>query len=469
MGTVIAACGTRPARRGRTVVYASGADLQSLNPLVTIHPFAKQVERYVLLTTLVRYDSTLAPQPYLARSWTWSPDHKALTFRLQPGVRWHDGVATTARDVAWTLSAARDSATGYPRFNDFVDVAFVNDPNDSTVVIRFAREQSAMPDVLTDLAILPAHLLDSVPRAELRRAAWNQRPIGNGPFRFVTHEPNRRWVFAANPDFPPALGGPPALERFIVVVVDEPTTKLAALTAGEVDFAGIQPAHAMFVRDNPALTVLDYPVIFPYGIVFNMRRAPFDDPRVRLAVALALDRREIVAGYLYGFGAVADGPVPPDVPGFVPVRPIPAAPDSARRLLGGRRIAFELLTVGSGEAALEQLIQARLAAVGFDVAIRQLELTAFLARVNAGRRDFTAAVLGTPGDLGLGYLMTLAGLAGLRVPADPARAQRLFRDSLPVAFLYQARGVQGMNRRVSGVRMDLRGELPTVTAWRTAP
>jgi peptide/nickel transport system substrate-binding protein len=468
-GTVIAACGTRPARRGRTVVYASGADLQSLNPLVTIHPFAKQVERYVLLTTLVRYDSTLAPRPYLARSWTWSPDHKALTFRLQPGVRWHDGVATTARDVAWTLSAARDSATGYPRFNDFVDVAFVNDPNDSTVVIRFAREQSAMPDVLTDLAILPAHLLDSVPRAELRRAAWNQRPIGNGPFRFVTHEPNRRWVFAANPDFPPALGGPPALERFIVVVVDEPTTKLAALTAGEVDFAGIQPAHAMFVRDNPALTVLDYPVIFPYGIVFNTRRAPFDDPRVRLAVALALDRREIVAGYLYGFGAVADGPVPPEVPGFVPVSPIPADPDSARRLLGGRRIAFELLTVGSGEAALEQLIQARLAAVGFDVAIRQLELTAFLARVNAGRRDFTAAVLGTPGDLGLGYLTTLAGLAGLRVPADPARAQRLFRDSLPVAFLYQARGVQGMNRRVSGVRMDLRGELPTVTAWRTAP
>lgn len=450
-------------------MYASGADLQSLNPLVTIHPFAKQVERYVLLTTLVRYDSTLAPRPYLARSWTWSPDHKALTFRLQPGVRWHDGVATTARDVAWTLSAARDSATGYPRFNDFVDVAFVNDPNDSTVVIRFAREQSAMPDVLTDLAILPAHLLDSVPRAELRRAAWNQRPIGNGPFRFVTHEPNRRWVFAANPDFPPALGGPPALERFIVVVVDEPTTKLAALTAGEVDFAGIQPAHAMFVRDNPALTVLDYPVIFPYGIVFNTRRAPFDDPRVRLAVALALDRREIVAGYLYGFGAVADGPVPPEVPGFVPVSPIPADPDSARRLLGGRRIAFELLTVGSGEAALEQLIQARLAAVGFDVAIRQLELTAFLARVNAGRRDFTAAVLGTPGDLGLGYLTTLAGLAGLRVPADPARAQRLFRDSLPVAFLYQARGVQGMNRRVSGVRMDLRGELPTVTAWRTAP
>src|SRR5439155_4686190 len=127
-GAVIAACGSGAAHRGRTVVYASGADLQSVNPLLTMHPLAKQVERYVLLTTLVRYDSALVPRPYLARVWTWSEDRKSLTFRLQPGVRWSDGVPTTARDVAWTLSAARDAATGYPRLNDFADVAFVNDP-----------------------------------------------------------------------------------------------------------------------------------------------------------------------------------------------------------------------------------------------------------------------------------------------------------------------------------------------------
>ena len=469
IGGTLAACGSEAAHRGRTVVFASGAELQSLNPLLTTHPLAKQVQRYVLLTTLARYDSALVPRPYLARQWTWSADRKTLVFKLQAGVHWHDGALTTARDVAWTLSAARDPATGYARLNDFADVAFVNDPNDSTVVVRFNRAQDRFPDVLTDLAILPAHLLDSIPRAELRHAAWNEHPVGNGPFRFAAHEPGRRWVFAANPDFPAALGGPPALERFIVVVVDEPTTKLAALTAGEVDVAGIQPAHAAAVRRNPALTVLDYPLILPYGIVFNTRRPPSDDPRIRLAVALALDRREIVDGYLYGFGSVADGPVPPGVPGYVAVRSIPVAPDSARRLMGGRRVSFELLTVGSGEAALEQMIQARLAAVGFDVEIRQLELTAFLARVSPARRDFTAAVLGTPGDLGLGYLAPLADLTGMHAPADPAQAQRMFRDSLPVVFLYHARGVQAMNRRVTGVRMDLRGELPTVTAWRTVP
>src|SRR5207302_1582916 len=83
-----------------------------------------------------------------------------------------------------------------------------------------------------------------------------------------------------------------------------------ALTAGEIDFAGIQPAHAAFVRRRPDLAVLDYPQIYPYGIVFNTRRPPFDDVRVRGAVALAVDRQEIVDGYLYGFGSVADGPVP---------------------------------------------------------------------------------------------------------------------------------------------------------------
>jgi hypothetical protein len=86
-----------------------------------------------------------------------------------------------------------------------------------------------------------------------------------------------------------------------------------------------------------------------------------------------------------------------------------------------------------------------------------------------GSHDFDAAVLGISGDLGLGYLGPLADLAGMRAPSDPEAAQRFFADSLPVAFLYHARGLQGMNRRVRGVTMDLRGELPTVHDWWVQP
>src|SRR5258708_28651208 len=125
---VALACGGGGARRGRTVVFASGADLQSVNPLLTVHPLGKQVERYVLLTTLVRYDSALVPQPYLARKWTWSRDQKTLVFRLEPGVRWHDGVPTTARDVAWALTAGRDPASRHPPACGLPSGPFLDDP-----------------------------------------------------------------------------------------------------------------------------------------------------------------------------------------------------------------------------------------------------------------------------------------------------------------------------------------------------
>ncbi|HEV2671705.1 MAG TPA: ABC transporter substrate-binding protein, partial [Gemmatimonadales bacterium] len=314
---VTCACGDEAARRGATVLFASGADLQSINPLLTLHPLARQVQRYVLLTTLARYDSLLVPQPYLARSWRWSADGRALTFRLRTDVRWHDAVPTTARDVVWTLQAARDPATGYPRSAELETLASVAALDDSTVELRFTRPAGDFPFVLTDLAILPAHLLDSVPHARLREAAWNVHPVGNGPFRFVTHEPNRRWVFARNPDFPAGMGGPPHVERFIVVVVDEPMVKLSALAAGELDFAGISPQHVAFVRRRAGLAVREYPMVLPYGLVFNTRRPPFNDRRARVATALAIDRQEIVDGYLFGLATVADGPVPPGLPRYV--------------------------------------------------------------------------------------------------------------------------------------------------------
>ena len=462
---LLAGCQPTAERRGGTVMFASGADLQSINPLLTIHPLARQVQRYVLLTTLARYDNALVPRPYLARDWNWSDDRKALRLRLHTGVRWHDGRPTTAHDAAWTLNTALAPGTGYPRLSELADWRSVGAVDDSTVVIRFSAPQTRFPDVLTDLAILPAHRFEGVSPEGLRSAPWNEAPVGNGPFRFVAHEPNRRWVFAADSSFPAELGGPPALERFIVVVVDEPTTKLAALTSGELDFAGIQPAHAEFVRRDPELAVTSYPLLLTYGIVFNTRRPPFDRLEMRRRASAAVDRREIVEGYLYGFGTPAQGPVPPDVPGYLPMTPATPATVVAS---AQAPIRFELLTVGSGEAPLEQMVQARLAAAGFEVMIRQLELSAFLARVHGPAHDFDAAVLGIPGDLGLGYLRPLADLAGIAAPADAAAAQRLFADSMPVAFLYHARGLQGMNRRVERVGMDLRGELPTVHEWRVA-
>ena len=506
LAVVTIGCGPAP-RSSDAVVYASGADLESANPLVTIHPLARQVQRYALFVTLAGYDSTLAPVPYLAHEWHWSEDRRVLTFTLLESLRWHDGRPTTARDVAFTLDAARDPATGYPRYADLADVTEVRVLDDLTVAVRFVRPQPRFPLVLCELPIVPAHLLAGVARRSMRQAAFNLSTVGNGPFRFVERRAGQRWIFERNPQFPAAMGGPPRIGRLVVAIVDEATTKFAGLVGGDLDVAGIAPSMASLIRDDPALRVLDYPQLFSYAVVFNVRKPPFDDVRIRQAVGLAIDRRRIVEAALAGFGTPAGGPVSPAHPYAAPVslRQDTTLADSLLdaggwrrgpsgwRERGGRRLGFDLLTVGSADNAVEQLMQADLAAVGIRMEIRQREMGAFLAEARASEKHFDALFTGVPGDVSLSYLSSmydsrLAGgaldygayhtpeldslLARARTAPSAAAArqawlavQAVLAAATPAAWVYHARGLQGVSKRLRGVRMDLRGELVSLVHW----
>jgi peptide/nickel transport system substrate-binding protein len=264
---------------------------------------------------------------------------------------------------------------------------------------------------------------------------------------------------------------------------------------------------ATLVAGDPALRVLDYPVAFATALVFNSARPPFDDVRVRRAVDALINRPRVIDVALAGYGAPAAGPVGDAHPWHEPHTRIGTAwADSLLEAAGWRssgtgprqrgadRLRFTLLSVGSGDNAIEQLIQADLRDHGIEVDIRQMELGAFLALARQTPKQFDALFTGISGDLSLSHLASmfdgrLAGgaldFAGYHTPqldslfrrvtgasteAGLADAWRAVQDDLarnvPVSWIYHARGVQGLSRRLHAVRMDLRGEMATLVEWR---
>jgi peptide/nickel transport system substrate-binding protein len=508
---IAAALSCAPSRTPNVVVYASGTDLESGNPLVTVHSLSRQIQRFALFVTLAQYDSALAPVPYAARRWEWAADRRVLVLHLDPSLRWHDDSLTTARDVAFTIEAARDPMTGYWRATDLASVDSVSARDDSTAAIYFHSPQAEFPLVLCELPILPKHLLGSVAHGEMRRAPFNTNPIGNGPFKFVERRAGERWVFHRNDAFPSTLGGPPRLAGLVVSVVDEPTTKFAGLASGELDVAGIAPSMASLAARDRSLRVLDYPILFTTGLVFNVRKAPFDDARIRRAISLSIDRPRIVDAALAGYGTPAAGPVPPESPLAFEVKPIRdtaladslfdaagwrRAPDRTRAR-AGKDLEFDLLTVGSGDNALEQLVQADLGARGVVVHLRQVELGTFLTQARAANKQFDVLVSGFPGDVALAFLSSMfetrqsggaldyagfhspkldslfADTRTARTDAEHAAAwaavQQLLAEQAPVAWIYHSRGLQGLSARLRNVVMDLRGEMVSLARWETAP
>ena len=499
-----------PQRPDDVLVLASGADLESANPLVTTHPLSRQLQRYALFVTLTRYDSALAQQPYFARRWRLGGDRRTLTMSLAPGLLWHDGAPTTAGDAAFTFLAAKDPATGFPRAAELASLDTAIALDDTTLVLRYSRPLADLPTYLAELPLVPAHLLRNTPRNALRSAPFNDAPVGNGPFTFASRRRGARWSFARNDRFPAVLGGPPALRGLTIAVVDEATTKFAGLASGELDMAGISPLMVPLARRDRSLEVLTYPVLFGTALFFNTTRPPFDDARVRRAVAYSLDRQRIIDVAIGGFGTPSASPIPPDspvawrAPRMIDTLAADSLLDAAgwtrgsdrMRRRAGRAFDVELLTVGSGDNVAEQLVQSDLAARGITVRVRQTEMGTFLTTARASDKRFDVLIAGVSGDLALSYVSALfdskqrggtLDYTGYHAPAldsllhaatdasgDDRRAawvavQRALDSLSPATWIYHARGVQGVARRVRGATMDLRGELVHVHDWSLAP
>jgi peptide/nickel transport system substrate-binding protein len=500
-------------RYGGTAVIGSISDIPDMNPLTSTETLASEMQQHVLFLPVIQYDENLQPQPAFARSWETNEDTTALTFHLRDDIYWHDGVKTTAYDLAFAYEMANEPATAFP------NAAFWDHYGRGEAVDSFTFRVEMEPhaeflDPWRTFPAVPVHILGDVEPAQMAQHRYSREPLGNGPFRFVSRVDGQSWTFDANPDFPEDLGGRPYLDRLVYRSIPEETTLLTELLTGRVHFfIAVSPDQTQAIEENPSTRLITYPDRSFILIGWNQRREPFDDVRVRRALTMAMNREGIVEAALYGYGSRANSTVPPffwqynekaggDL-GYDPEAALALlqeagyarGPDGMLRNAAGEQLSFTLNTNQGRQvrADIAEIIQADLRSIGIEMNIQILEWGTLLDRINDPRqRDFDAVLIGWRTEFRLddtdlfhcnrrdqpfqwvghcdqsldALLDTLPTLAD-REQALPLwmEYQQLVSSQQPYTFVYFEERLQGVHNQLRNVHPDPRGDLLGVAQW----
>ncbi|MFZ4716909.1 MAG: peptide-binding protein [Chthoniobacterales bacterium] len=334
-----------------------------------------------------------------------------IRFTLRDGVRWHDGAPFTSADVAFTCKAIMDEKVASPRRSDFELVSSVETPDPSTVVVRYKKPFS--PALLSWMgAILPEHLLGKLDPSRWPES-YNRKPIGTGPFKFGSWKTNEFIRLVKNPDY---FLGSPWLDSVVFRVLPDPLTLQLAFQTKQVDFWNVDPWAVKSFEKDPRFDLFSAPGQAYNYIGWNLRRPLFSDPRVRKALAHAVNVPEMIKYIIYGRGVQSTGIFTPQMWFFDPsVKPLRYDPAAARTLLeeagwkvgpdgirvkDGKRFTFTLLANNGNEVRrdIATLVQDDLKRIGIEVKVEIYEWAVLLKRF-VSKGEFDSIVMGW----GLGY------------------------------------------------------------------
>ena len=424
---------------------------------------------------LLRIDpATLQPVPALAQSFEVSPDQLAWTFHLRPGIAFQDGASLTSADVKYSIDRIRDPKTAATLRSDFDPVASVEAPEPDLVVFKLKQ-----PFSILGLVLATPVWSAIVPKDAANLAA---KPTGTGPFSFVSQVPKTSVSLARNGGYhEPGL--PKAAAVQFIVIPDE-SARLAALQSHQVDIIDTVAMPLARTIDNvPGVKLLRSESAWVDEFGFNTARKPFDDPRVRRAIAMAINKPQVAAAATLGLGKpattmVAASPIQLDV------SPLPYDPAKARALLaeaGVKDLSFSFAPCGGtafpqmGRAG--EVIVANLKAIGVQAKLASLEASVWVDQV-INKHDYDAFLCGlingsdpdqktfryftTSGAYNFSQYKPSAELDMLmqqgRQSADPAERgriysqvwQQLLQDS-PWVPLYVVPGLMAVSDKVQGL------------------
>ncbi len=385
-------------KRGGTLVQITQPEPPTLaSYLSTSGPIGQVTAK--IYDGLFEYGFDTKPQAALAESWTVSPDGKTVTFKLRSGVKFHDGKPFTSADVQFSIMEVLKKV--HPRgIGTFKEVTAVDTPDPQTAIFRLANPAPYMMAALSgyESPMIPKHVFAT---GDIRSHPNANNPIGTGPFKFVEWRRGELVRLDRNPDY--WRQGQPYLDRIVVRFIPDSATRTALMEKGDVHVAGFGAVPYNDVKRlaaNPAIevTTQGYEMVSPVvELLFNTKRAPFDNVKVRQAVSYAVNRKFIIDNVWFGFGTAATGAISSNFKAAglysADVRnySVPDAVAQANKLLdeaGFPRkadgIRFEMVhditPYGEEWQRFGEVVQQQLAAVGIKATLRYEDVATWLKR-----------------------------------------------------------------------------------------
>jgi len=369
-----------------------------LNPLLATDSASGEITGWIF-NGLVKFDENATIVGDLAESWEFE-DNRTLLFHLKKGVTWHDGRPFGADDVLFTYRMMMSDKVVTPYKSDFRYVQKVEAEDNRTVRIRYSRPYFKALSIWM-MGILPKHLWEN--ESDPMRSALNKRPVGTGPYRLTrAFGINERIVLQSNTHYHEHA---PFIRKQVYHYIGDPSTEFMMLKAGRLDIGALSPLQISRQVDGDfreKYRIYEQPSHSYTYLGFNLRNPKFRDLRVRKAVALAIDRREIIDLLFFSHGSPCYGPFMPGTSGYPKdFRPHGYDPEEAKKLLKeagydtAHPLEFTLVTNTGNDVRINaaQIIQQQLLRVGIRMKIRTMEWQAFLNTV-VFPRNFEAVLLG---------------------------------------------------------------------------
>ena len=448
-------------KKGGVLVYGSEGDAVYLDPARVDDGASLNVAGNIFDTLVDFKPGTTEVIPSLAERWDISPDNTKFTFHLRKNVKFHDGSPFNAGAVVFSFMRQKDKNHpahkfglpykywGYMGFDKLIKE--VKKVNDHTVVIQLANAEAPF---LSTLAMDFVSIVS--PKAVMKhKKNFSYNPVGTGPFKFKKWVRKEKVQLDRNKNY---WGGAPYLSRVVFKPLEDSSARMNAFLAGEVHMMNLPTSQqAQTLIKNKKYNVVVKEAMNVGYLAFNTQKKPFDNPKVRQALNMAVNKASIIKDVYNNMATPAKNPLPPTLWGYnESVQPYPFSTDEAKKLLAeagypkGFKTELWYMPVSrpympDGKMVAEAL-QANFKAINVDVKLQTADWGVYLDKTDKG--EHAMALLGWTGDNGDpdNFLNVLLSGDNANVPASNIA---FFKDKKVTQLLREARKITDKNVRTA--------------------